>query len=90
VREDVISAAARHAPQTRSCKAALVFLVKYNRKYKLGGLERDLQPGNLRPVAIGIALAQIKGGTVGRPGVQSLVPALTTASAFVAPGRSAE
>jgi hypothetical protein len=68
----------------------LVFLVKYNRKYKLGGLERDLQPGNLRPVAIGIALAQIKGGTVGRPGVQSLVPALTTASAFVAPGRSAE
>jgi drug/metabolite transporter (DMT)-like permease len=41
-------------------------------------------------VAIGIALAQIKGGIVGRPAVQSLDPALTTASAFVAPVHGAE
>jgi drug/metabolite transporter (DMT)-like permease len=41
-------------------------------------------------VAIGVALAQIKGGAVSRPSVQSLDPAQTTASAFAAPGRSAE
>jgi drug/metabolite transporter (DMT)-like permease len=41
-------------------------------------------------VAIGIALAQIKGGAAGRTGMQSRDPALATASVFAVRGRDAE